>query len=126
MIKWITATVLFLFLCICAVAMLHEQSSRYASIIIAKSTLRTAGKDYVEYGFVTNVYAPNDRIWLSSNVVTIAGTTYKCYVEIGGGQFERDGTLAMTTNRVFIWIDRKRPPKIIDDNYRPRLFPAGF
>ena len=126
MLKWITVFVLFLFLSICAVAMLHEKSSRYASVIIAKAILRTAAKDYAEYGFVTNVYAPDHRMWLSSNVVTIAGTTYKCYVEIGGGQFEGDGTLAITTNQVFIWLDRKRPPKIIDENYRPSLLPAGF
>jgi hypothetical protein len=88
--------------------------------------LRIAAKDYAELGYVTNVSSTSYRVWLSSNVVTIAGTRYKCYVEMGGGQFEGEGTLAMTTNQVFIWLDRKRPPKIIDEKYRPRLFPSQY
>jgi hypothetical protein len=36
------------------------------------------------------------------------------------------GTLAMTTNQVFIWLDPERAPKIITNGYRPSVFSKRY
>jgi hypothetical protein len=74
----------------------------------------------------TNYPTSGYRVWLSTNVVTIGGTQYQCFAEVGGGWGYDGGTLAMTTNQIFIWLDTERPPKIITNGYRPSVFGGRF
>ena len=126
MLKWVAIVFLVMFLGLCAVAYLYSVSSRNAGIIEGRMMLKVAAKDFQQYGYVTNVSSSSYRFWLSTNVVTIDGTRYKCYAEVGGGLFDDQGTLAVTTNQTFIWLDSKRPPKIITTNYRAPIFPPHF
>jgi hypothetical protein len=88
--------------------------------------LKMAAKDYAEHGYVTNYGARSYQVWLSTNVVSIGGTQYQCFITTTNSKFYDEGSLAVTTNRVFIWLDSKRPPKIIGTNYRAPIFPQRF
>jgi hypothetical protein len=126
MLKWITTIGLVLFLGLCVLGYLTGVSLRNAGISEGRHFLRIAAKDLAEHGYVTNFSSSNYRVWLSTNVATIAGTQYQCFAEIGGGKFSEEGTLAITTNQIFIWLDRKRSPKIIETTYSAPLFPPRF
>jgi len=76
--------------------------------------------------FISITHGSNFRVWLSSNVVSIGGTQYQCFLTTTNHWFQDEGALAMTTNREFIWLDCKRPPKIIGPNYKPPIFPPQF
>jgi hypothetical protein len=126
MLKWITAIVLLLGLSLLTVCYLGGRSLRHAGIIEGRALLKIAAKDLSEYGYVTNVSSSTYRFWRSTNVATIGGTQYQCFAEVGGGLLGEAGTLAVTTNQTFIWLDRQRPPKIVGPDYRPPLFPPRF
>jgi hypothetical protein len=64
---------------------------------------------YTNSGVLTN----SSGVWLSSNTVTISGTQYQCLLETRPPRIESEGTLAMTSNRIFIWLPSNAPPKII-------------
>lgn len=61
-------------------------------------------------------------VWLSSNTVTISDTQYQCLLQLRSSHFAGRGTLAMTTNFTFIWLDTNGTSKIIPTNYSPPLF----
>lgn len=126
MLKWVATIILLLFLCLWAAGYLYGVSLRQASIIQGRYMLKIAAKDLAQYGYFTNFSSSSYRFWLSTNVVTINGMRYNCYAEVGGGNFSGEGTLAITTNQIFIWLDSTRPPKIIATNYRAPLFPPRF
>ena len=126
MLKW-TAFVVGLLVCaFVAFSLLQGRSLRHASLIDGMNQLRVAYSDYAERGYVTNHPTSGYRVWLSTNVVTIAGTQYQCFAEVDGGWGYDGGTLAMTTNQIFIWLDTKRPPKIITTGHRPPLFSGPY
>ncbi len=80
---------------------------------------------YEQFGYVTN-YNRHSQVWRSSNIVSITGAEYACFFTARSERFNKEGSLAMTTNGVFIWLDAKRGPKIIDASYRPPFFPPRF
>lgn len=126
MLKWVAAIIIVFFLGLCVVSYLYGVSLRNAGIIQARGSLKMAFKDYQEHGYVTNYGASSYQVWLSTNVVTIGGTQYQCFITVRDSKFYDEGVLAMTTNQVFVWLDAKRPPKIIDASYRAPLFPPRF
>jgi hypothetical protein len=117
MLKWIAIVFLVLFLGLCAVAYLYSASLRDAGIHEGRMFLKMAAKDYAEHGYVTNYGARSYQVWLSTNFVNIGGTQYQCFITTTNAKFYGEGSLAMTTNQVFIWLDSKQPPKIIGTNY---------
>jgi hypothetical protein len=126
MLKWIAIVFLILFLGLCSVAYLYSVALRNSGIIEGRWALKEAAKDYAEHGYVTNYGSRHYEVWLSTNMVSIVGTQYQCFITTHNSKFYDEGSLAITTNRVFIWLDKKRPPKIIDTNYRAPLFPPRF
>jgi hypothetical protein len=126
MLKWIAAIVLLLFLGLCTIAYLYGISLRNAGIMMGRSSLKVAQEDYLKHGYVTNYGSSGYEVWLSTNVVTIGGTQYLCFITVRDSKFRDEGTLSMTTNQLFIWLDAKGPPKIIDGSYRAPLFPPRF
>src|SRR5258708_3701455 len=112
MLKVITGIVLLLLLCYVGLAVLHGQSERTAYMREHSYMLKIAAEDFAKYGYVTNVWSSSAQFWRCSNLVTVAGTQYQCYAGVGGGQFDQEGVLALTTNEVFIWLGSNRPPKI--------------
>ena len=92
---------------------------------MAKGELQQAAKDYLERGYVTN-YSNLSRVWHSSNIVSISGTEYECFITISNERFNGEGTLTVTTNGTFIWLDTKQGQKIIGAGYRTPFFPPRF
>jgi hypothetical protein len=122
MLKWV-ASIIFLFICAFVLfAVLHGVSLRRASLINGMNGLRVAYSDYQERGYVTNYSTTGYRVWLSTNVVMIGGAEYHCFAEVGDAWGYDGGTLAMTTNQIFIWLDTRRPPKIVTSGHQPPLF----
>ncbi len=103
----------------------YGRSLRRAGIMEGTGILKQAQKDYAEHGYVTN-YHSSYRVALVTNVVTIGGTQYQCFAAVRGGKFYDEGSLAMTTNQILIWLDATCPPKIIGPGYSPQLFPGRF
>jgi hypothetical protein len=126
MLKWIAIIVGVWLIGLCTVGYLYKRSVRHAGIIVGKSSLKMAYKDFTERGFVTNYGATGYEVWLSSNTVFIGGTQYQCLITVRENKFFGQGTLAITTNQIFIWLDAKRSPKLIEPGYRPPLFPPRF
>ena len=126
MIKWVGIVLLILFLVLCTIAHLYGVSLRNAAIIEGRMDLKMAAKDYAEHGFVTNYGARSYQVWLSTNVVSIGGTQYQCFITTINDKFYDEGSLAMTTNQMFIWQDNMQPAKIIGTNYRAPIFPPRF
>ena len=126
MLKWIGIFVLFLFLALWMVGYLYGVSLRNAAVIEGRIALKMAAKDYAAHGYVTNYGARSYQVWLSSNVVSVNGKQYQCFITTTNSKFGDEGALAVTTNQVFIWIDARRPPKILDTNYRAPIFPPRF
>ncbi len=126
MIKWVGIVLLILFLVLCTIAYLYGVAMRNAAIIEGRMDLKMAAKDYAEHGFVTNYGARSYQVWLSTNVVSIGGTQYQCFITTTNDKFYDEGSLAMTTNQMFIWQDSMQPAKIIGTNYRAPIFPPRF
>ena len=123
--KWILALIILFVLGLCSVSYLYGVSLRNAGIIHARTSLKQAFMEYQKSGYVTN-YSSSSQVWLSTNVVTIKGTQYQCFLTVRDSLFYNQGVLAMTTNQIFIWLDARRPPKIIEADYRAPLFPPRF
>ncbi len=121
MLKWILAVLVALACCLLVFCLLAGQAERTSYIKQHRYMLKIAAEDLAKYGYVTNIWTSVDRFYRSSNVVTIAGTQYQCYAEVRGGEFENEGSLAITTNEIFIWLSSNGPPKIIDIGYRAAL-----
>jgi len=127
MTKWIAIIfLLVLFLGMVAVSYLYGVGLRNAGIIEGRLFLKMAAKDYAEYGYVTNYGSRDYQVWLSTNVVSIGGTQYQCFITTTNSKIYGQGSLAITTNQTFIWLDHERPPKIIGTNYRAPIFPQQF
>lgn len=95
-----------------------DRSERSLDLKIGIINLTRAYKDYTSNGALTN----HSHVWLSSNTVTIGNTRYPCLLEVRESRFNGQGTLAMTTNEVFIWLDANGTAKIIPPRYQPPLF----
>ena len=124
--KWVAIVFLILFPGLCTIAYLYSVALRNAGIIEGRWTLKMAAKDYAEHGYVTNYGSRHAAVWLSTNVANIGGTQYQCFITTHNDKFYDEGSLAVTTNQVFIWLDSRRPPKIISTNYRAPLFAPRF
>ena len=125
LVRSLSALLLLFVLGLCFVSYSYGVSLRNAALTVGKNDLKQAMLHYEQHGHPTN-FSSNSEIWRSSNVVTVAGSTYECFLTVRSDRFNGDGLLAMTTNRVFIWIDTKHGPKVIDANYRPPFFPPTF
>ena len=114
---------LFVLLMFCSLA--YGRSLRLSRVMIGRSVLKQAQQQLTEAGRVE----PNDswQPFVFTNDVRIAGVTYRCSVATHLAGFDDEGIFAMTTNETFIWVDKKRAPKIIPmSGYRPRFFPESF
>ena len=101
------------------VAPLLTGAPQRVNVAAGKSGLRAAYREFTNTGSLTMFHGD---VWLSSNTVTIGDTQYQCLLQLRTPHFARRGTLAMTTNFTFIWLDTNGTSKIIPTNYSPPLF----
>ena len=122
--KWLIAIVVIA-LGFYACACLHMRQMRRARIYNDRIRLSAAYRDFALSGVVTN-YGDGTRIYSYTNVTTIDGSSFPCILAMDDPFCDGAGVLAITTNQVSIWLDKASGAKIIDDSYRPPLFPPGF
>lgn len=91
---------------------LEHESLWHAGVSYSRLELRRALKDIQETGGLRD-YGNPDRPFIFTNSVTIGGTNYQCAVAYEDHKFYGAGFLAATTNNVFIYLDKKRGPKLI-------------
>ena len=124
--KFFAIVILVLIVGVWGTAYLYSINLRTVGIIDGKMYLRMAAKHFSEHGYVTNYGARSYQVWLDTNRVTIAGTQYQCSITTTNDKFYGEGCLSLTSNQLFIWIDAKRPAKLIGPNYRAQIFPPRF
>lgn len=123
--RFLSGVLLLGVLGVCFGAYSYGVALRNAAILSGRSDLKQAHLSLEQDGYITN-RSRNSQVWRSSNVVSLASGSYECFLTVRSDRFMNEGTLAMTTNEVFIWLDAKRGPKIIDAKYRPPFFPPRF
>ena len=126
MLKWTVSILALIVGAFFAFSLLQARSLRHASLIDGENRLRVAYDDYTKRGHITNYPTSGYRVRLSTNAVTVGDTRYQCFAEVAGGWGYDGGTLAMTTNQVFIWLDTERPPKIITNGYMPSVLSRRY
>ena len=98
---------------------------RRSGMIFAQNSLKQAQMELDETGKVEAFGSA--KPFLFTNQVVVDGNVYQGSVAIRINRFEDEGFLVMSTNEVFIWIDKKHGSKIIPaSNYMPNLFPERF
>ena len=105
-------------------AHLHGRTMQRAAMYNARLYLEHAYADYERTGLVSPSQ-PHASVRLFTNTVTVAAVSYHCALALDWRYFSADGFLAVSTNRMILWIERVRPPRIIDDHYRAPLFGGG-
>jgi hypothetical protein len=93
------------------------RSDEQAQIVNSRHELEIALKDFQETGAVhdhittlgTNIVVVSSP-FLFTNVVFINGTNYRCAIALNDIWMRR---MAVTTNGVFIFFDKKRGPRLI-------------
>ena len=100
------------------VAPLLAGTPQKVNMSVAKGMLAAAYRTYTNTGSLTMF---GGDVWLSSNTVTVGGIRYQCFLQTRHPGFSGRGTLAMTTNFTFIWLDTNGMSKIIPTNYSPPL-----
>ena len=105
-------------------AYLHGRAMQRAAMWNAKLYLEHAYADYERSGAIppSESYA---HIRPFTNSVAVGGVSYRCVLALDWFYFSSDGFLAITTNQTILWIDKVRPPKIIDTSYHAPLFGGG-
>jgi hypothetical protein len=127
MFKWVAIVISVLVFAFCAFCYVSRVSERCYGLIEGRMTLKSAAMDIAGHDhFTYSNYGSSYGVWLSSNTVSIGGIQYRCFLVTTNHWFLDEGALAMTTNHEVIWLDSKRPPKLIDANYRPPMFPPRF
>lgn len=97
-----------------------------ARFIIAMNELREANLERQKYGAFTNQFRA-DTVSPYTNRFKVEGTVYQCAftVESVDLSIRERGFLTITTNDVFVWVDKKRG--VMPLGRVPAItFPPGF
>ena len=93
-----------------------ESRARFISFM---NDLKEAQLELRLNGVVTNKFI-RSRIHSCTNSIVVGGTNYQCEVSADRDEFSERGTLAITTNGVFLWLDKKRGPlPLLKGTYPP-------
>ena len=68
-------------------------------------------------------YKKTYEMYPYTNRFTIDGTIYQCEYAAKRAEFKDRGFLTITTNQIFVWVDRKGG---LTPLVEPRMHPAGF
>jgi hypothetical protein len=126
MLKWLAIlAVVVLAVLFTTFSLSYGRSLRTGGIVQGRFNLTLAYTNYLATGRIQ----PNGSslAYLFTNEVSIGATQYQCAMAIKATHCEDIGFLAMTTNQLFIFFDKKRGPVMIPSTgpYRAKLFPPG-
>jgi hypothetical protein len=104
--------------------LLHSlaKSESRARFINTMNDLKEAHLELQSYGTFTNHFR-DASVYLYTNRLTIDGTDYQCEFALESDEFRERGLLTITTNEIFVWIDKKQGLIPLS---RQRFFPPGF
>jgi hypothetical protein len=106
-------------------AYLHGRAMTRAAMLNARAFLQAAYADYERTGTLRE-QGDKAHVRIVTNAVVIDGINYQCALAVDWPYFSGEGSLAVTTNRVFLWLDKTKGSKVIDSGYRPPLFSRGL
>jgi hypothetical protein len=105
-------------------AHMHGRAMQRAAMYNARLNLERAYAEYERTGSIPTS-EPHAQFSVFTNSVIVAGVSYRCALALDWRYFSGEGFLAVSTNRTILWIDKVRPPRIIDDQYRAPIFRHG-
>ncbi|HEY3930985.1 MAG TPA: hypothetical protein VGM58_01295 [Verrucomicrobiae bacterium] len=97
-------------------------ADRRARFINTMSDLKEAHFELQKYGAFTNRFQ-DESIYSYTNQFRINGTNYQCEFAVECADFQDRGFLTITTNEIFIWVDKKRGVMPL---VRPLTFQPGI
>lgn len=102
----------------------YGNAYRRAKFITTMNDLHEAHIEAERDGAFTNHFK-NINIYSYTNRYVVEGINYQCEFAAERAEFRNQGFLAITTNQVFVWIDKKRGviPLIVR---KTTPFPPGF
>ena len=109
--------VFFLFFCYAA-----GRAETRARFINNMNDLLEAHVELQQYGAFTNQFR-RETVYPFTNRFTIDGTDYQCEFAVECEDFTNRGFLTITTNKIFVWIDKRRG---VIPLVKPHTFPPGF
>jgi hypothetical protein len=109
--------VLILFYCYAA-----GKADTRARFINSMNDLREAHVEFQQYGAFTNQFR-HQVVYPFTNRFAINGTDYQCEFAIECDDFTNRGFLTITTNEMFVWVDKKRG---VIPLVKSHTFPPGF
>jgi hypothetical protein len=105
----------------------YDQSVRRAIAINAMDVLHSDYAELREHGSFTIRSGPSaERVYSFTNSYVIGGTNYQCVLAAEVPRFIDRGFFAITTNEVFIWIDRVHGPVPLLSSGFPPPSPPGL
>lgn len=119
---WLWALLVIVVAATCIANFYESPVDRRAWLTLSKVALTTADTDLHKSGGFTNRY---QKITVTpyTNRFTVGGIDYQCELAAQCKRLNGRGFLAITTNRIFVWIDTKQSPTpLVKTNTRPRGF----
>ena len=98
------------------------RSDNRARFINTMNCLLEAHVELQQYGAFTNQFR-HETVYPFTNRFTIDGTDYQCEFAVECEDFANRGFLTITTNKMFVWVDKKRGVIPLG---KPSIFPPGF
>ena len=109
--KLVIATVVLASVVVGSYGVLHlaGRGSHRARFVLAMNELRRANAELQQHGAFTN-RSQGDTVYAYTNRFIIDGTVYQCGLAVESVDLHlgKRGILAITTNEVFVWVDRER------------------
>ena len=105
---------------------MHGRALKRTAMYSGRIQLKRAYTNYLETGVVPPPFDPPNRMPFSvfTNTVTLDGINHQC--ALGLDWFSGRGLLVITTNHATLWLDKKRGPKLVDDQYQTSFFSLGI
>ncbi len=110
--KWAVAVAGVSVVVLGSMSYLQSRAIWRAGVIYSRVELNRALTDIRETGGLRD-HGNSLRPYLYTNVLTVNGTNYTCVVAYEDVKFYGKGFLAATTNGDFLYLDKKRGPRLI-------------
>ena len=103
----------------------YSQTLRTARVLAGARVLIAARPTYLKTGTLPVAVVP--KAFLYTKPFVVAGTNHQGVLAVHLLGHENRGLLAITTDGVLLWVDRKERARVIHaDTYGARFFPPGI
>src|SRR5688572_26636948 len=123
--KWASAIVVLGILLWFGFAHLHMRAMQRARVYHDRVML-TKAYDALTNNKPAEIVPSRFQIYRYTNVITINGTTQQCILALNDPWFRGEGILAVSTNRICVWLSRNANPRVVDETYKAPLLVRRF